>query len=878
MPIPELVPRTDANGNEIPTNVQRTSLGLDVIARFVCNTWEEATADSEGIDVVVLGAGMYGGYCASKIYQLSQERFRNSTGKALRVLVLDAGPFLIPEHSQNIPDLGLSTPSVFGATSIGAGTNPGTTNLVWGFGWRSNQPYSEQAYCIGGKGIYWGGWCPRLQAVDLAQWPREVRDYLTVTNAANPVGERPIDHRDPFDPTTIYTRGDALTAYETMEYEIGVVPSDDFVFDPANFSQLPEQDKVGLNGALHFLLDSRKGAIDNRIKLVLPAPIAVQTQSFVSGLFALDKYSSVPAMVSSARRDHGDGRQNDLRMSVVPFTHVVRLECAPAGAESPAVGSRLVNRIVVNRNGKEETLSIGGHCQVVLAMSCIESTRLALESFSLESSLLKPPGQELMGRNFMVHLRADITFRVERTKFAQFVATQWPTKTLAEILQLASLHIQCEGLHGTYQYQLYAATNADGPDANMYKMIPDLDIQNQIRDNFGSNHINFVLRSSGEVKGGRNAGHLSPDFDFIDLAGNADFDGLFGHRRAWVQFKANDSTHSGDPIWQDMHDTAHAIARALANGGTLDYGSNFFSVENIKNQQKLGTSWHDSGTLWMGDDPDASVTDVNGHFHHVTNAYCADQALFTTVGSANPVLTGLCLARKVADDIVARHSAYKAPAGALAGFQPVPLDAGNGWLALPYNGAATVGPGIVEMQPAAQGPGRQAIGFYYLPQPFGDFELYVEWKAFRTPVFPNSGVLLRMPDPAGVNFDDQTQFDAFYDSTVEIQIDDLGKDFVRNRTPQAIFGNARCKTGAIYGIAAATQWAGTVLAPDGAQTAERYWNVYQIKAQGNQVSVRLNGKPVSNGQLPDTKQASGFIGFQFHTGRVQFQNLRVKTL
>jgi len=106
----------------------------------------------------------------------------------------------------------------------------------------------------------------------------------------------------------------------------------------------------------------------------------------------------------------------------------------------------------------------------------------------------------------------------------------------------------------------------------------------------------------------------------------------------------------------------------------------------------------------------------------------------------------------------------------------------------------------------------------------------------------------------------------------------LGKDFVRTRTPQAIFGNPRYKTGAIYGIAPATQWAGTVPAPDGAQTAERYWNVYQIKAQGNRVSVRLNGKPVCTGQLPVAKRASGFIGLQFHTGRVQFRNLKVKTL
>ena len=56
----------------------------------------------------------------------------------------------------------------------------------------------------------------------------------------------------------------------------------------------------------------------------------------------------------------------------------------------------------------------------------------------------------------------------------------------------------------------------------------------------------------------------------------------------------------------------------------------------------------------MGDDPATSVTDANGKFHHVANAYCADRSLFPTVGSVNPTLTGLTLVRKVAEAIAAR--------------------------------------------------------------------------------------------------------------------------------------------------------------------------------------------------------------------------------
>jgi choline dehydrogenase-like flavoprotein len=63
----------------------------------------------------------------------------------------------------------------------------------------------------------------------------------------------------------------------------------------------------------------------------------------------------------------------------------------------------------------------------------------------------------------------------------------------------------------------------------------------------------------------------------------------------------------------------------------------------------------------MGLDPATSVTDTNGRFHHVANAFCADQALFVTVGSVNPTLTGLTLARKVSEAVIARALGQPVP-------------------------------------------------------------------------------------------------------------------------------------------------------------------------------------------------------------------------
>ena len=38
-------------------------------------------------------------------------------------------------------------------------------------------------------------------------------------------------------------------------------------------------------------------------------------------------------------------------------------------------------------------------------------------------------------------------------------------------------------------------------------------------------------------------------------------------------------------------------------------------------------------------------------FHHINNAFACDQSIFSTVGSVNPALTGLTLARRLAEHL-----------------------------------------------------------------------------------------------------------------------------------------------------------------------------------------------------------------------------------
>ncbi len=847
MPLNRLVSSDDV----LPApDVQQTTFSVDVLGRYVCNTLGEALTNPD-FDAIVIGSGMYGGYFASKLFRQSID-----AGHPLRVLVLEAGPFLLPEHGQNLPEAGIFDPSN-GPFDTRDDQNQNLKNaLVWGIGWRSQTRFPGTAYCVGGKSLFWGGWCPRLTDKDLEQWPAEVREYL---NGKPKVG------------------ADAKTRasiYEAVEYEVGARPTDDFIFDPVAGPGAPAGE-IGLNRALHKLVSDaiKAGATNDPLKDVLPPPIAVQTQSFISGLFAPDKYSSVPAMISAIRSGDNGGGDGQKKFFLVPNTHVRRLVCPPVPKDGATPDSYRVHGIEVISQGVRQTIPVKPTCMVVLALGAIESTRLALESFPTA------PGrrdQELMGRNLMAHLRFDFGFRLDRKKLSDRMKAELG-HPLADRLQSASLHVQGFGDHGRFHYQVYSASRPNSSGDEIYRMIPDPDVATKLEDMESKDRIAVIFRACGEMKG-VDAPVGAPGTNWIDLAGEGDRDQLFDHARAWVHYENPQDA----PIWKEMHTAAVKLAKAM---GAVEFPGGGDKFENL-GRAGVGTTWHDAGTLRMGDDPKRSVTDVNGRFHHIANAACVDQALFPTVGSANPVLTGTCLARKVCEELVARYTSQPdlAPAD-------VTREESDGFVFLLKGGNAAkwkandtgrvnrpnprlAGDTILEVAAGAgtalaadASPFDLAVLFFDDPAPFRDFVLRLQWKAFFQDggdITANSGVFLRAPAPPQKLTDDN-----FYKRAIEIQIDETGYDFAARR-----FRSPLHRTGAIYEIAPAHQWAAKVPSTDG---TDGLWNDYEITASGDRVTVRLNGKLVSDGTVTG-KGPSGAIGFQYHTGKVQFRNVRVKRL
>jgi choline dehydrogenase-like flavoprotein len=98
-------------------------------------------------------------------------------------------------------------------------------------------------------------------------------------------------------------------------------------------------------------------------------------------------------------------------------------------------------------------------------------------------------------------------------------------------------------------------------------------------------------------------------------------------------------------MWNAMDAAMQKVAAVFANGQPMQV------IQN--NRDGLGTTHHEAGTLWMGNDSSHSVTGDDGRFHHVENLYAAGPCLFPSIGSPNPMLTGIALARRTGDRIVA---------------------------------------------------------------------------------------------------------------------------------------------------------------------------------------------------------------------------------
>jgi choline dehydrogenase-like flavoprotein len=268
-----------------------------------------------------------------------------------------------------------------------------------------------------------------------------------------------------------------------------------------------------------------------------------------------------------------------------------------------------------------------------------------------------------MGSNFMAHLRSNLTIRIPRGAIAGLPAAIQELQ--ASALFVKGRHDHADHLFGHFHLQITAAgLNVPGADseAELFKKIPDIDTFERFK-NITDTQIVITIRGIGEMRPGNVNTRVA-------LSGELD---EFQMPRAFVtiQPSADDTT-----LWDSMDTASDDVVLVFANGHPYEVlvGNSFVSVASGQRAQTvlpfatlrrdgLGTTHHEAGTLASGDNPAQSVTDSETKFHEVTNLYATGPAVFPTVGSPNPMLTGTALARRLADKL-----AQFTPAAPDAGF------------------------------------------------------------------------------------------------------------------------------------------------------------------------------------------------------------------
>jgi hypothetical protein len=228
--------------------------------------------------------------------------------------------------------------------------------------------------------------------------------------------------------------------------------------------------------------------------------------------------------------------------------------------------------------------------------------------------------------------------------------------------------------------------------------------------------------------------------------------------------------------------------------------------------------------LYMGPEASNSVTTPDCRIRHVRNTYVVGPAVFPSIGSPNPMLTGVALARRMGDHLGTSQS-WTADPGVQALFDG--LNTGP-WRMTTIKGqpAERSNPGSMRvLNGALETVAGNDMGIYWHTTPVpNNFVLRLQWLRWHQAA--NSGVYLRFPSPESKGYNN-TAYVAD-DFGFEVQIDENGDMPVH-------------RTGAIYRKDNRSDFMTLNQVP---ARAPGEWNDYEIRVKDQLYTVLLNGQQV----------------------------------
>ena len=311
---------------------------------FVSNSEWKQVREEQQFDYIIIGSAFCGYAFAQRVLAKRPET---------RILMLERGPFFLPEHFQNLP---LPYQQTLGGLSE---TFPWTLSLQTHNGRYIKWQHGMVPF-FGGRSIMWSAWCPRPTPEEMTDWPAEVI-------AA------------------------AQRNYPEAEKLLHVIPASEIDQDRDSPSPRGHRPIYGIVQEKMFaVLEQGLKKIPSATR-VIPAPLAVGATDLE---LDFQKYAVPGPLLGLVDKQR-------------------QLASVGKGAELKIATGCIVERIV-SQDGKATALETSrgmvniGDSEVVLAMGTLPATTLVLNSF---------PQVKNAGKRFTAHFISSITARIPREDY-----------------------------------------------------------------------------------------------------------------------------------------------------------------------------------------------------------------------------------------------------------------------------------------------------------------------------------------------------------------------------------------------------------------------------------------------------------------------------
>jgi GMC oxidoreductase len=487
--------------------------------------WKDVS--KERFEYIVIGGGAYGTSFAYRMLALDAQ---------CKVLIVDKGGYLIPDHIQNLPpeyvDLN---------TTVGSRPWKATGDM----------DFMPQVPYLGGRALFWNAWIPQPSREEMPGWPSSVIQALK------------------------------------KEW----IPAEEFIGRRYSL-KLPGNDNTEITNLVQQRLFRDLSKIDTAFPTERPCELdssMAAGQGVPPTEFA--KFSPISILVALSQKYRD-------RFKVMPNCEALRLTVQ---------GGRAI----------ELHTTLGSlpldQSKVVLALSTLEAAALIVRSLR---------DNPLVGKNLSGHYRSWLAFRVARKFYSR----------LTERFQSTAFYLPGwdEKLNRFMHTHISAVYNPR-PNVDLallYRTLPDASSAATVATYQDPGYVVYMLHAMGEFLGEPTAN----SWNYVKLDGD--------QMIVNVSFQPDDKA-----FWNVMDRTVDQIVDVLSAGDAVEFQQTDGTwgpspPASIRNKGLV----HESGTLWMGDSRNSSVTNADGSIYDATNVYGTGGMLFPRPGSWNPTYTGIAMA------------------------------------------------------------------------------------------------------------------------------------------------------------------------------------------------------------------------------------------